>query len=621
MPRATFLHNQRDNAEWLDFSLVNSHVERFQGFMSMLGNPDREGNVITNQVTLNKYCDRILDFLAFQALRCEYPSRLSFESLLWVVEDFWIVTSYIQDELVKKRANTAKTITQAITAIRHGVSFGKWMGWWSSTEENYQALLAKLDRCANNPTGGVNTHPKKKHKASDVPLPEVMSKVAEFTAGVQSAWDSATDLHDHEVLKQHCSDLHSALMFQLTFERGGRSVDFSRAIIAFHDELLDPPEGCQPRDGEALVLVKKLDNGTVVTRCYLWSKNHYIYLDGANSMTREACRLCESLFLECATWVKDGDAVFTPSAHGSEESKAKVISHFADAAKFSDYFVIKSAHHLGLEMRPNRARSLVATHLNREGASNRLMASQAARAGSSVANMQSTYNAQSQAEKASLSNQLSRFQFDPRFNSDTNTFAVMTIGNGSPRQLKLARLIRQVANGQALVALFDEVDGHQQLTNKFLLLPKADFPRMQVCIDGTTGMQVWRNEIATTVHAHNVLEQSGLDSAEIILDTLVNEEQQPTVGDMVQLPHLFALGEVIRTDGSTIEVALAREVAKAKANSNVCFYRFEYQPEVAKANRHQVQFPLDLKFHGISPGIESLECAFELRKSEAMQTV
>lgn len=625
--RFPFLHKGLD-AHKLNLKTAHQHCGRFEAFMVCDHQPDRRGDKVTTQDTLDKYKDRILDCLSYAAFQLGHNTTLTFQTLARAQDDPEIISAYINKELVGRRRNDKGTIKQALVALSHGLCFCKSMRWFNGTDAEFDALLKKLES-QRTTCYKAQTAPKKR-KASDEPLKDVDAEVTAFAGTTQADWDSAGDC-TYEQVARHCSRLHSAVMFNMVYQRGGRSADLSRASIVYHDgDSVESSMGSARarlglQSGDTIVLLER----ELKTQAYIYTKKHYMHLDGVGSLSRETLRLIDSLFFECATWTKDGDALFTPTAHGSEPSKAHVQTAFVDSAKFSDYFVACSTRLLGLSMRPNRARHMLATHLNREGASDELMASQAARAGSSVQNMRTTYNSQNNAEKGGLSNQLSRFQFDSRFDSEKNTFGVATVTGVEcyKRDIQIGRLIRPAATSdRQLVALFHPTSPSEptlQLSNEFLALPKAEFPHLELAIDQVTGLQTWRNKTATSAHAKKLLKDRMLDTADVILESMQSIQMPvaPIVGDMVQVPHLCVYGEVVGCQGGELQVALAENIDHALSTSVVGYFRFGPKPQEATVALTEVAFPLDLKFHGAGKHKGAIECAFEVRKAMAMETV
>ena len=609
----------------LELGVAYQQANRFEGFMLLDHQPDRRGEKVTKQSTLTKYTDRCMDCISYAALQLGHSTTVNWKTLIRVQYDPAIIEDYIQKELVEQRKNEKGTIKQALIALSHGLCFCKNMGWFAGTDAEFDSLLQKV--APQRPTCYQAQSAPKRLKANDQPLKDVDAQVTEFAGTAQAAWDAATDCSYKEVCGI-CSMLHSAIMFKMVYQRGGRSVDLSRASIVYHDghsveSSLSLASGDR-EDGDTIVLLEP----ELKTQAYIYSKKHYMHLDGVDSLSRETLRLMDSLFFECAPWVKNGDALFTPTAHGSESSKAHVQAYFADAAKFSDYFSACSNRLLGFNMRPTQARYMIATHLNREGASDELMASQAARAGSSVQNMRTTYNSQHNAEKGAMSNQLSRFQFEKRFNPKENTFGVATAGvECYSRDIQIGRLIRSpAASDTQLVALFHPTSPSEptlQLSKEFLALPKAEFPHLELAIDQVTGLQTWRNKTATSAHAKQLLKDRMLDTSDVILASMQSIQMPvaPIIGDMVQVPHLSAYGEVVGCQGSDLQVALAENIDTASSTSVTAYFRFGLKPQEATVALADVCFPLDLKFHGANKHKGEIECAFEVRKAMAMDTV
>lgn len=622
------------HAEKLNRSRADAHANRFGYYLSMPGNGIRGGRAIGAQ-SIAKNVDRIMDCIAHAAVELGYDEVLTFKTLIRAIDDFTIFEDYVNKELIGKRKSSGGTRSQAITHLKHGVAFCKWMGWAQGySTADYDELVKKLENLrpaaaaiASAPLEAAGTHNKKvkKQKSNDVSLEEAMCKTNEFCNKILSEWNADTELGAKSI-EEHATLLHDALMFKLTFDRGGRSIDLSRAQILFDEDNGDivDLDYLWPRPGEEGASVLVLRRGGASTM-HIWTKGHYMELNGADGFTREALALLEALFFECATWVEDGDALFTPTAHGSHASKAKEKGWFTDSAKFADYFLVRSTCHLGLQMRPNRARALHATHLNRQGASVSMMESHAARVGGSVQNMKTNYNMQSNDEVGHKSATLARYQFDERFDGAKNTFAVLAMGTSTPRGVKLARLIRRdVAGSTMLCALFEQAAGATsvQLTEKFVSLPASEgFPRQKVTL-GPDGQQVWRSQAASIKHAALELAKNGLDSDSLILDSMVTGKVEPIIGDMVHVgPPLHSFGEVIAIEGSNLEVAPAGQVCESVATSSRGFYQFKFGVAPVLVARGECTFPIDLTFHGASEIDKALECTFELRKASCMETI
>ena len=154
-----------------------------------------------------------------------------------------------------------------------------------------------------------------------------------------------------------------------------------------------------------------------------------------------------------------------------------------------------------------------------------MMESHAARVGGFVQNMKMNYNnyMQSNDEVGHKSATLARYQFDARYDQTKDTFAVLAMGTSTPREVKLARLIRKDAAGVMLCALFEQAASATtvHLTEEFVsLLANEGFPRQKVTL-GPDGQQVWRSQAAPIKHAASELAKNGLDSDGLILDSIV----------------------------------------------------------------------------------------------------
>ena len=621
-----FLHHV--HADSLNMDTANMHANRFEYFMTMPGNGVRGGGA-QGDSSITKILNRIMDCIAYAAVELDYGRTLTFKTLIRAFDDFDIFESYINKEVLGKRTGSQGTLKQAITHLKHGVAFCKWMEWGKYSTAEYDELVKKLEnlRPASRKGAPLEAAGNKKHKPSDVPLEEATHKTNEFCNQVLSEWNAylsewnaGTLLQNAKSIEEHATLLHAATMFKLTFDRGGRSIDLSRATIAFHGEALDSVQPKYAEEGASVIVLRR--NGASTMQ--IWTKGHYMELNGADGFTREALALLEALFFECATWVGDGYALFTPTAHGSHASKAKEQNYFVDSGKFADYFLIQSTRYLGLQMRPNRARALHATHLNRQGASLALMESHAARVGGSVENMKTNYNMQSNDEVGHKSATLAKYQFDARFDGSKNTFAVLAIGTSTPREVKLARLIRRDAAGTMLCALFEQAAGATtvHLTEEFVSLPANEgFPRQKVTL-GPDGQQVWRSQAASIKHAALELAKHSLDSDGMILDSMVTGKVEPTIGDMVHVgPPLHSFGEVIAIEGSNLKVAPAGQVCESVATSSRGFYQFKFGVAPVLVARDECTFPIDLTFHGASEMDKAFECTFELRKASCMETI
>ena len=114
-----------------------------------------------------------------------------------------------------------------------------------------------------------------------------------------------------------------------------------------------------------------------------------------------------------------------------------------------------------------------------------------------------------------------------------------------------------------------------------------------------------------------------LDTADMILDSMQGMEMPttPIIGDMVQVPHLCAYGEVVSCQGDELQVALAENIDTGLSTSVTGHFRFGPKPQEATVSLAQLVFPLDLKFHGAGKHKGAIECAFEVRKTVAMETV
>jgi hypothetical protein len=604
--------------------MADMHANRFEAFMMMPGNGIRGGGA-RGANGIAKNVDRIMDCIAYAAVALNYPPTLSFKTLIRAVDDFDIFEDYINKELIGKRDGSTGTLKQAVTHLKHGVAFCKWMTWGQYSTAEYDELVDKLENLRSaSPAAGaggaqLDVAGNKKHKTSDVPLEEATRLTNDFCNQTLSEWEADTDCSAKSI-EEHATMLHAAAMFKLTFDRGGRSIDLSRATIAFHEEVLLSAQS-KPNEEGASVLVLRREGASTM---HIWTKGHYMELNGAEGFTREALALLKALFFECATWVEDGHALFTPTAHGSHPSKAKNTYYFADSGKFADYFLMQSSRYLGLQMRPNRARALHATHLNRQGASVSMMESHAARVGGSVQNMKTNYNMQSNDEVGHKSATLARYQFDARYDQTKNTFAVLAMGTSTPREVKLARLIRKDAAGMMLCALFEQAAGATtvHLTEKFVSLPANEgFPRQKVTL-GPDGQQVWRSQAASIKHAASELAKNGLDGDGLILDSMVTGKVEPTIGDMVHVgPPLHSFGEVIAIEGSNLKVAPAGQVCESVATSSRGFYQFKFGVAPVLVARDECTFPIDLTFHGASEMDKAFECTFELRKASCMETI
>lgn len=573
---------------------------------------------------IDKNVDRIMDCIAHAAVELDYEKTLTFNTLIRAIDDFTIFEDYVNNVVIGRRNGSDGTVKQAITHLKHGVAFCKWMGWAQNySTADYDELVKKLENLRSaSPAiadAQLEVAGNKKHKPSDVPLEEAMRKTNDFANRILSEWNADTDCTTKSV-EEHATLLHAASMFKMAFDRGGRSIDLSRATIAFHESALDYAQPKLGEDGASVIVLRRGGASTM----HIWTKGHYMLLNGADGFTREVLALLEALFFECVTWIEDGDALFTPTAHGSHSSKAKEKNHFADSGKFADYFLIQSSRYLGLQMRPNRARSLHATHLNRQGASVSMMESHAARVGGSVQNMRTNYNMQSNDEVGHKSATLARYQFDERFDGAKNTFAVLATGTSTPREVKLARLIRKDVAGTMLCALFEQAADvtSVQLTEKFVSLPASEgFPLQKVTL-GPDGQQLWRSQAASVKHAALELAKNGLDSDAMILDSMVTGKVEPTIGDMVHVgPPLHSVGEVIAVEGNNLKVAPTEQVCESTATSSRGFYQFKFGVAPVLVAHDECTFPIDLTFHGASEIDKALECTFELRKASCMETI
>ena len=104
------------------------HANRFEAFMVMPGNGIRGGGA-RGANGIAKNVDRIMDCIAYAAVALNYPPTLSFKTLIRAVDDFDIFEDYINKELIGKRDGSTGTLKQAITHLKHGVAFCKWMTW------------------------------------------------------------------------------------------------------------------------------------------------------------------------------------------------------------------------------------------------------------------------------------------------------------------------------------------------------------------------------------------------------------------------------------------------------------------------------------------------------------
>lgn len=602
----------------LDWTVVSAQLEPFRVYMSE-PNGDRKGSGHTQQ-SIDKAVDRVLDCLAYAAIELEHSTNLSFKTLVRATDDFEIFESFIANELVARRGNRHSTIVQAVGHLKHGLGFCKWRNWIDDADFN--VLVTKLDNLKTSSSSS-SDRPKKKHKPAEVPPPlgDACTKTTAFVDKVLANWqaDKATaqeqsEQGDYELISEHCYMLQVALMFELTFQRGGRSIDLARATVAltqaFAEQALDADES------DSLFLVQRDGKSSH----YIYTKGHYMQLDGADSLSRSALTLLEELFFECATWIQDGASLFTPDAHGTQFTKAQTKYMFTDAGKFSDYFRKECTKHLDFAVRPNKARSMVSTHFTRSGASEALMRSQATRYGGSVENMMNVYNSQSSAELGHDSAIISKFQFDKRFMPSKNTVGVTAVIAGV-RQVHLARYIRQ-HEGKSLHALFKPTASFldsQELSANFVALdPSKEFPNMQVLFDGVK--QVCRSPVVSVKHAANELTKMGYGDSEMI-DDMVAGPISPIVGDMVAVPHMFTFGEVVSNSNGTLGVALAVQVNNSAATTNRAYFKFKFGTEPTMVDESECIFPLDLTFHGADEVNKHLECTFELRKTEAQETV